>query len=173
MAGRSPAESLQSYRDLLQGAISCVSDAVLLGRPDPGPGAAHSLVLSQRPSPVRGGQIGWLDVRLRCRIVQADPPGGEWEARTAAYTYVARSAAQREVFAYHWHPEGRSSVTFAHLHVSRPSSRLRTGASDLSVPVSSAHFPTGLVALQQVLRLLITDFGVRPRRRDWTRILSA
>ncbi|MDQ3512381.1 MAG: hypothetical protein M3462_01765 [Chloroflexota bacterium] len=34
------------------------------------------------------------------------------------------------------------------------------------------HLPTGQVTLTQVVRLLITGFGVEPRRPDWETILG-
>ena len=36
----------------------------------------------------------------------------------------------------------------------------------------TAHVPTGRVALQDVLRLAITDLGTRPQRDDWRQILD-
>jgi hypothetical protein len=34
----------------------------------------------------------------------------------------------------------------------------------------NAHFPTGRIALEDVLRLAITEFGVRPPRSDWAEV---
>jgi hypothetical protein len=70
---------------------------------------------------------------------------------------------ERELFAYHWHPIGRSHVTTPHLHISG-----RTEPPELA----QAHYPTGPVTLADVVRPLIADFQVPPRRTDWQRILD-
>ncbi|MCX6023620.1 MAG: hypothetical protein NTZ05_18175 [Chloroflexi bacterium] len=73
---------------------------------------------------------------------------------------------ERELFAYHWHPEGHSRVTFPHLHVAQ-------GRVDYAGLLAKAHFPTGTIALRDVLRLMTEDFGVRPRREDWASVLAS
>lgn len=164
MPGRTPAEAIQQHRIPLQRAISCVSDAVLLGILDPRPGVVQGFFLSDNPAPVRGGPVIWLQIELQYRTIAPDLRGRGWEAERASYAYRGLGAEQGEVFAYHWHPESRSRVTAPHLHI----------GSGMNIPkaVSAAHFPTGPVMLHEVVRLLISDFGVRPRRADWARILG-
>lgn len=87
-----------------------------------------------------------------------------WSVATTGWVYRVNDAAEQELFAYHWHPPGHSHVTRPHLHVSG-----RTDPTELG----DAHFPTGPVALADVVRLLIQDFDVRPRRADWSRVLDA
>ena len=38
--------------------------------------------------------------------------------------------------------------------------------------LAKAHLPTGLVGLNDFLRLLITEFEVRPLRKDWIYLLA-
>jgi hypothetical protein len=38
--------------------------------------------------------------------------------------------------------------------------------------VAGAHLPTGLIALQAIVRMLITQLDVAPRRRDWRAALG-
>jgi hypothetical protein len=38
--------------------------------------------------------------------------------------------------------------------------------------VRKAHFPTGRLAFEDVLRLVITQFGVIPLRDDWETMLE-
>ena len=68
--------------------------------------------------------------------------------------------------AYHWHPTERSDVMFPHLH-------LGPGAKAEQSELMKAHLPTGGIALEDVLRLAIRDFAVRPRRRNWAEILDS
>ena len=37
---------------------------------------------------------------------------------------------------------------------------------------SRMHLPTGQVAIEDVIRLAIVEFGVRPRRADWAAVLA-
>jgi hypothetical protein len=39
------------------------------------------------------------------------------------------------------------------------------------IELQKAHLPTGRIAVEEFLRLLIETFAVRPRRVDWNRIL--
>jgi hypothetical protein len=77
-----------------------------------------------------------------------------------AYYYTLRESNGPEIFSYQWHPKQRSSVTFPHLH-------LRSGAKIGRAEFADAHLPTGRVALEDFVRLLIDDFGVLPIRSDW------
>ena len=71
----------------------------------------------------------------------------------------------REIFAYHWHPNERTAITFPHFHFYR-------GAGAMRDDVRKAHFPTGRIAFEDVLRLVVTQFGVIPLRNDWETILD-
>jgi hypothetical protein len=67
------------------------------------------------------------------------------------------------VCAYHWHPVGASHVTSPHLHL---------GGQIGDIDLSKLHFPTGAVALPDVLRFAIADLGVEPLRADWRDLLA-
>jgi hypothetical protein len=125
-------------------------------------------VLLGRGEPVRlrGPERIQLRVRLRVRVFQAQPPRGLWEAQTAAYEYRLSDQDDREILAYHWHPEGPSHVLTPHLH-------LGPAAEVGRALLLAAHLPTGQVTLREVLRLAIETFGVEPARRDWERVLGA
>ena len=56
-------------------------------------------------------------------------------------------------------------MTAPHLH-------LGAGAEVGRRDLASAHLPTGLITLEDLFRLAITDLGVRPLRRDWSEILD-
>jgi hypothetical protein len=82
----------------------------------------------------------------------------------------------RELFAYHWHPDGASDVLTPHLHVSvAPSIILpaRIGATmDDRLAMGKLHFPTHRIALPELVRFLITELDVGPRRPDWEAVLD-
>ena len=106
-----------------------------------------------------------LAIRQHYRIVEDSVPRGPWEVSTAGYLYSLKdSSTDREILAYHWHPA--VGVTFPHLHLEAAA---LVGRED----VAEAHLPTNRVALEDVLRLAISSFGVRPLRDDWSEILDS
>jgi len=86
-----------------------------------------------------------------------------WAVRTTGWTYRIELHDGRKSFAYHWHPVGRSAVTWPHVHVYG-----RTEPEELR----KAHLPTGDVSLAALVRMLIDDFGVVPLRADWQAVLA-
>lgn len=75
--------------------------------------------------------------------------------------------------AYHWHLVGLSSITFPHFHLSPRLTPLDLGPRDGQVALGGMHLPTGQVTFADFVRLLITEFGIQPRRTDWDAILAA
>jgi hypothetical protein len=71
-----------------------------------------------------------------------------------------------EILGYHWHPISRSMIAAPHLH-------LQAGARVELRGLLGAHLPTGHVTLAQLIRCLIEELGVEPRRADWQAVLSA
>lgn len=89
---------------------------------------------------------------------------GERKVRTDGYAYRIRSSEDRrgEMFQWHWHPEvpGREHC---HLHV---------GAVHEDRDLHKLHLPTGRVAFEEVLSLLLDEFEVHPARDDFLDVLA-
>lgn len=49
---------------------------------------------------------------------------------------------------------------------------LGPGAEIGFAPLHRAHLPTGRIAIEDLLRIAITEFGARPRRTDWQEVLD-
>lgn len=81
------------------------------------------------------------------------------------YQYALLDAAEREILAYHWHPSGRSSILDPHLHLG-PAGQIRQ--RDLA----SAHLPTGMISLPDIIQLAIESFGVVPRVESWREVVA-
>lgn len=150
----------------LRRATSCVTP-VIFTRPTIRPQSDVLVnVLLGRGEPVRlrGPQRIHLRVRIRLRVAQAEPPRGLWGAQTAAYEYRLSDQDDREILAYHWHPDGQSHVRTPHLHLGP--------AAEVGRPsLTTAHLPTGSVGLHQVLRLAVASFEVAAIRQDWDQVL--
>jgi hypothetical protein len=151
----------------MQQAISCVTPSILRGPTGYRRLAERvDLVLgSGEAVRLRGPERTHLRVRLRVRVAQAEPPRGLWDARTAAYEYRLSDQDDREILAYHWHPDGQSHIQTPHLH-------LGPAAEVGRASLLAAHLPTSSVSLHHVLRLAVESFGVAPVRRDWDRVLG-
>lgn len=167
MIGRTPAEAARSFREAVQQAMSCVSAGVVLI--DPGGHTASdtpgSLSLSENPVRLPGDHRISLGVDYFFRVEGNAELRPLWRVRIVTYFLTLLDADLREIVAYHWHPEGRSHETEPHLH-------LGAGAGSLRPELSRAHLPTARIAVQDVLRLAVEAFDVRPRRRDWADVLA-
>jgi hypothetical protein len=78
------------------------------------------------------------------------------------WIYEIRDHADSVVLAFHQHPtSGR--VTWPHLHA--------YGTNE-SVELHKLHPPTGTVTAGSVVRFLIEDLDVLPRRPNWQAVLD-
>lgn len=100
-------------------------------------------------------------------VVQSDDPRNAHVARIVSYEYRLLDREDREILAFHWHPVGLSDVTDPHLHLSSRLNPLDMGRDQDPLPLAEMHIPTGFVTLEDIVRLLISEFGIRPRRADW------
>lgn len=71
-----------------------------------------------------------------------------------------------EVVLFHWHPRSTGLRQDPHLHL---------GSSQLtatSVVTRKTHVPSGRIAFESVIELLIAEFNVVPQRPDWAEVLQ-
>jgi hypothetical protein len=168
MAGRTPKEAVQNFLDPLRQALSCVTHEVLYIRSGTDPSSApYALMLNNSAVSLRRDRHFTLEVIQHYRLIETEAQRGPWKVQTVAYYYTLSETGDnlREILGYHWHPQGRSWVTYPHLH-------LYGGAEVGRDDVRKAHFPTGRMALEEVLQLAIKEFGVAPLRDDWEEILN-
>lgn len=109
-------------------------------------------------------------------VLDARPDHGvraRYEISTVAYAYTIRDRDERELLAYHWHPEGVSNVTIPHLHIPRHSPiPLPRTDPPRTVALGEMHLPTNHVLLEDVVELLIREFAIAPLRPDWQAALA-
>lgn len=165
MPSRTPAQAVAEFVELLQQALSCVTNAVLDVRGGYFPSDEPHAATLNGGIAVRlhsDAQLGLL-VTLYYRIVEDSGHQQPWVVRTAAYYFALTDADDNELVAYPWHPAARSAVTWLHLHL---------GTFSQPAGLERVHLPTGRVALEQILRLAISELGVQPRRKDWATVLD-
>lgn len=122
----------------------------------------HRLLLGDG-APVRLAGPQRIGLSVDYRFAVLPDPAGVFAANRERYEFTIEALET-----------GREILSF-HLHVGQPGSphlHIGSGAGPLLPPLQRAHVPTGFVALEQVLRFLIEDFGVRSLRPDWRAILT-
>jgi hypothetical protein len=174
VAGDDPHEAVARFKAILQRAISCVTKGVLtLSHGGYWPADHVHLITLNEGEPVLLRVVSpapsrlFLTVTMHYRIMPAEGQRGPWKVSTAAYFYALEDGDGREIVAYHWHPEGNSPVVTPHLHLGAGAQVGRPEFDDRDM-----HLPTDRVSIEQVIRLAIEGFKVRPRRQDWRDILD-
>ncbi len=148
-------------------ALACLTDAYLADErpanrraallfPAANANRGYIRLASQHPQ-LRG--IGFLEFRFIHGYTLAQHDEG-WDAHTTSYAYEFQHPDGREIVAYHYEPGPNSRVKTPHCHV-----RGLTGP----LPLSKAHFPTGRISIEEIIRFAITELGVPPRypHGDW------
>ncbi len=161
-----PVEILQSGWNL-----GVTNTLRVISRGDVSPG----IVMLRRPD--RSPYLQ-LKVSLDYSVIldASGPKRPAYRAEISRYIYVVQDLNANELFAYHWHPRGVSNVWTPHLHLSAardvhlPSGPERHGGTELSL--GKLHFPTHRIELAQLVRFLIIELEVGPRRSDWERVLD-
>lgn len=164
MAGRTPQQALESFVRPLQQALSCVCNGVLLASGVRDPSVSHMLRLAASPQRIRAAEYLALTFACYYRVVETPDSSGPWKVSGVGYR-CALHDAEHEILAYHWHPLARGDVGFPHLHLS-------AGARVTHPRLATAHLPTGLVHLEDVLRLAVESFDAQPMRHDWGEVLA-
>ena len=114
----------------------------------------------------RNGQTLSLELYHRYVIREAEGDRGPWTASTVEYVYEVSDESGELIATWHWHPstvQANDEAHWPHLHA--------YGARD-ALTLHKLHLPTDRVSLEAVVRFLIEDLGVVPRRDDWDAILK-
>ena len=169
MGASTPYEAFENFRTPLQTALSCVHRKAhmwaLMGSNGYSPGKEHALAPNRgEPVDLPGQRRIKLISLFTYRIELAGRESDLWKVRTSAYRHALEDQAGQEIIAYHWHPSQGSVYNFPHLHIG-------TGIGASLGDVHKFHIPTGRVALEDVLRLVIREFGVEAQRPDWEQVL--
>ncbi len=161
LPGRTADAAREAFLAPLRRCLSCVTDAQLYAAPS---GEPEALALSENPLLLNSTVLPTVRLQLRqqYRLVHnttAVRTEERWHVSTTAYQY--RLDGERgEVLSWHWHPA--AGVSYPHVHVS----------GDVSPLTRRMHLPTGRVSIESVLRLLLAEWGVPPRRDDWSQVLG-
>lgn len=89
-----------------------------------------------------------------------------------AYEYRLLDHPERELVVYHWQP-GEIGHAAPHVHVSAALAVQMDADNRQNVDFDKRHLITGRVEFADFVRMLITEFDVRPLRPDWEKRLAA
>lgn len=164
MPGKNPTDAYYAFQRPLQQDLSCISRDVLVASK----GGRHDLNkvhgITPADGPVLITEDGLhLDIGLQYSIIKTGESGKmAYRCTTKAYAYAILDAENHPLFAWHWHPFGNSRFVEPHSHPYAIDPRLPSGA----------HYPTGRISLEQVIRFAIDQLRVQPMRDDWDKVLS-
>lgn len=171
MAARTPGSAVEKLRLATAAILGCVTDRPVLARLDRHP--ANTLLLTLAPpaipTPLRrasGSRVLGLLLRRSFVVESSDQQPVTYALRLTSYNYQVLDAHNREIIAYHWHPESASPIITPHLHLTSRIGEIDLGAAGETVALGEMHLPTGFVTPAAIVRLLIPEFGVAPRRSD-------
>ena len=159
MPGRTVYDAYRAFIDPIEAAVACLGQAKVV--PSPGgmsnPNGDHSWNLGV----IGGGMVFTNGYCFRAgmayRYLAID---GGYRVTTLSYTYSLLKAGH-ELWAMHWHPDGVSDETRAHLHLN-----LEQG------PDAKQHLPSGRMTFEDAVEWVIRS-GVSPaREEDWQQILA-
>jgi hypothetical protein len=163
--GKTPREAVNAYVEPLQKCVAIVCEGVL--RPNNRDTLDKVSILNlPDPAPLRGRSDRLLDFKQQYKIIK-DAKNGPYRVTTRYYGYILENENAEEIIGYHWHPEGQSNIRFPHFHIGPA---VEIGMEELK---HKTHLPTGRVAFEDVVELLITNFGIKPDRSNWQEVVNA
>ena len=95
-----------------------------------------------------------------------------WTVEVITYEHRLLDHLERELVVYHWQP-GEIGRTAPHMHVSAALAVQVSADLQQNVDLDKRHLVTGMVELSDFVRMLITEFEVRPLRADWQERLDS
>lgn len=123
-----------------------------------------------------GGPSGlFLDVAHMFMITEVTPTGTkrQWRVTTRMYEYRLLDRDQTELLVYHWQPGADfGGPDYPHVHVSATLNARVDAITELPIDLHALHIATGRVSLEAVVRMLIDEFHIKPRRVDWRELLD-
>jgi hypothetical protein len=150
--GRNASEADTNFAHYLRESLSVLTTSVLLASRD----GNERILLYREPVklPRKSGNPLFIDITQTYLIV-AIPEG--FKAQTTGYTYSVlgkEGEGFREILVFHWHPLTTKNLKWPHMHVVG-----NTFDGDLG----RVHIPTGRLAIEDFVRVLIRDFDVKAR----------
>jgi hypothetical protein len=164
MPGRNPHEAFEAFITPIKNASSCLGSVKV--KVSAGGSTAPNMEHAWSLNGMNGFTTqGWhFEAGMGYTIIPDDRPNrGPWRVRTLQYRYRL-AVLDHDVFRLHWHPNGRSPVTYPHLHAALEPKDRMPGSID-------THLPVGRMTFENALRWAF-ELGMPAARADWSERLA-
>jgi hypothetical protein len=134
-----------------------------------GDGVNEEAILTFPNGPVALTSTGlYFSLVQRFYLIRSEELGNDWKVSTRYYQYTVETEDAEEIIGYHWHPQSVSPINYPHMHLGAGA---RIGRKELDS--AKAHLPTGRVAIEDVIHLLIEVFDVEPLKKNWKQLVHS
>jgi hypothetical protein len=179
LAGQTPEEAVNAFFGPINEAARCITEQPFWPSGNHPSSQPHSLTFypegSAGPLDSKFGKNSILFFLSHLFVVvpTEDKDRGPWKVSTLGYIYAVLDRQGHEIVAFHWNPAD-AGPPYPHVHISGMVEPLNIGEKFDRVPLGDLHIPTDRLALEAVIRFLITEFGVPPRKteRPWSTVLD-
>lgn len=164
MPGATPAAAVSAFLTPLEVALACVAHAKFTLTPGARGevGRTHSWTLNGDQAVQLGDVSLRATMQFECQDTGESRRDQRYRVSTRGYMYGISGAAG-EIFSAHWHPNSQvSSFKAPHYHLGD------VALSDEGVYLARAHIPSGRVSFEEIIRMLLEQFGVQPLCDDWS-----
>ena len=147
----------------------------------PGPRAPNADLTAtfDHPPSLRSSTDGpsglFLDINYTFALARGDSARSRavWRATTRMYEYRLPDHEHQELLVYHWQPgPSYHGPDHPHLHISAALHAQINAIAQLRIELDKLHLVTGMVSLEAVIRMLITEWKIAPLRHNWRDILA-
>lgn len=163
MASNKGHEALNAYCEEIQKIVSCITNEVFYctrterDRLNFSVGGDFFRIVCEDNS--------YLHVDINQEI---EDPRTSGTVTTKYYLYSVADANGKDLLGFHFHPDlTEDPVLYPHIHT-----YAKQDPRFLSLELQRKHIPSGRVALEDVIRWLISEMNVKPRRKDWDDVLT-
>ncbi len=171
MPGATPNAAVDAFIDPIRESASCLSGSAhltLSPKARGQVGETHSWTLNAAEGvSLIGGHRFKAAMHFETLDQGASRRDERFRVSTRAYLYAITNAAGQELIAAHWHPTGKSHVTFPHWHLGA------AAISEEGVFLKRAHIPSPRVSFESMVRQVLDMVpGIEPCRDDWDTVLD-
>jgi hypothetical protein len=156
--------AIEAFLDPLKIAASCLGDAhfTLTARARGDVGETHAWTLNRDTPTALGNRLSFQGV-YEFETLDLGRSRKRERFRVTTREYIcAVSLEGKEVIAAHWHPVSSSPYKEPHWHIGA------SALSEIGIHLTRAHIPSPRVSFEQMIRFMIEQMGVAPRREDWS-----
>ena len=116
----------------------------------------------------------YLDIFVTYEIVDMPGDDAPYTCQTTGYSYILSDLEDREIMVFQWAPQVSPPFQYPHMHMSIAGNFTSKDGQGMrrEYRLGNFHIPTGQVRIEDVVELLIREFEIEAKRREWEKILA-